>query len=139
MTKQPIKYFEGVGRRKTATARVRITPIKKDQKPSILVNQKAIETYWPGEYHAKLYLEPFRTTNTLEQFQTTVKISGAGKSAQLQAFILGASRALVKFDQERFRLILKKRGFLTRDSRAKERRKPGLAQSARAAKQSPKR
>lgn len=134
-----LKYYEGVGRRKTAIARVRLYPTGKKGAGKIMVNESPVEEYWPGDYSQRLYLEPLRTTNTLNRFQVSVKVRGSGKSAQLGAFVHGVSRALIKFDQEKFRPILKKRGFLTRDARMKERRKPGLAHAARAAKQSPKR
>jgi small subunit ribosomal protein S9 len=109
------------------------------KKGEILVNNRPIESYFPGEIYKKLYLEPFRTTNTIGRFAVSAKISGGGLSGQLGAFIHGVSRALVKVDEEKLRPILKKRGFLTRDSRIKERRKAGFAQKARAKKQSPKR
>lgn len=144
-----IKYFEAVGRRKTATARVRLYPVTGksnlklwDYKLSpgiIIVNKKPISSYFPGAENEKIYLEPFRTTNTLNNFSATVFVSGSGKTGQVEAVAHAVSRALEKVDKEKFRPILKKRSLLTRDSRMKERRKAGLAQSARAKKQSPKR
>ena len=86
-----------------------------------------------------MYLEPFRTTNTMGRFATSIKVVGGGLSGQLGAVIHGISRALEKVDKEKFRPILKKRGFMKRDPRAKERRKAGRAGKARARKQSPKR
>lgn len=149
-TNSKIKYYEAVGRRKTATARVRLYPIgdaKKEVKfwdyklaPGvILVNQKPAVKYFPGEVNKKRYSEPFRTTNTFSKFATTVLVSGSGNTGQLEAMIHGIARAIEKVDKEKYRPILKKRGYLTRDPRMKERRKPGYAQSARAKKQSPKR
>jgi len=84
-------------------------------------------------------MEPFRTTNTMNRFAISIKTKGGGLSGQLGAVVLGLSRALEKVDKERYRPILKKRGFLTRDPRAKQRRKAGYAGKARARKQSPKR
>lgn len=135
-----ISYYEAVGRRKESTARVRFHVDNDDvSKGSIVVNGRAVEKYFPGEVSKKMYLEPFRTTNTIGRFAVTIKVEGGGLSGQLGAVIHGLSRALVKVDPEKFRPILKKRGFMTRDPRAKERRKAGYAGKARARKQSPKR
>jgi len=141
-------FYQAVGRRKEATARVRLyvgedeeieVLGKKIKKGEIIVNNRPIESYFPGETYKKLYLEPFRMTNTLNRFVTSIKVQGGGLVGQLGAVIHGVSRVLNKIDKEKFRPVLKKRGFLTRDPRAKERRKAGYAQKARAKKQSPKR
>jgi small subunit ribosomal protein S9 len=128
-------FIYAVGRRKTASARVRLFKKRGD----IVVNDIAIDKYFPLEVHKQAYLEPFRITDTLDRYSATVKVMGSGKSGQLRAVIHGIARALSVADTKEYRPILKKRGLLTRDSRMKERRKPGLAQSARAKKQSPKR
>lgn len=148
-TRQPsASYYEAVGRRKESSARVRLYVVPDGsasigglsiEKGSIVVNGRPVEHYFPGEIAKKLYLEPFRTTNTVNRFAASVKVTGGGLSGQLGAVIHGVSRALEKVDKEKFRPILKKRGFLTRDPRAKERRKAGFAGKARARKQSPKR
>ncbi len=143
-----VVYYESVGRRREATARVRLYVVTGQSvtvqgteipKGVIIVNKRKIEEYFPGEKYKKLYTEPFRTTNTLGRFAVNIIVEGGGLSGQLGAAILGISRALEKVDKEKFRPILKKRGFLTRDERIKQRRKAGLAGKARAAKQSPKR
>lgn len=143
-----ISYYEAIGRRKVASARVRLYVMPEEtltiqgisvEKGGILINGRPAEQYFPGEVYKKMYLEPFRTTNTLNRFAVSVKIVGGGLSGQLSAMIHGVSRALEKVDKEKFRPILKKRGFMTRDPRAKERRKAGYAGKARARKQSPKR
>lgn len=143
-----LSYFEAVGRRREATARVRLYVVKDGpvnigeievSKGAVLVNGRPAESYFPGDVYKKMYLEPFRTTNTMNRFATSIKVSGGGLVGQLGAVILGVSRALEKVDKEKFRPILKKRGFMTRDPRAKERRKAGRAGKARARKQSPKR
>ncbi len=131
------KYLRAVGRRKTATAVVKLVVGKQSEQP-IVVNGKPINEYWPEAASQAKWLEPFRATNTINRFTGTPVIRGAGPHGQLGAFILAVSRALAASD-EKFRPILKDRGFLTRDPRAKERRKPGLAHKARAGKQSPKR
>lgn len=146
--KKTISFYQAVGRRKEATARVRLYPAVagditigdlKIKKGEIVVNGKPIEVYFPGKVAKVAHTEPFRTTNTIGRFTVSAKIEGSGKSGQLGAFIHGVARALEKVDREQFRPILKKRGSLTRDSRAKERRKAGYAQKARAKKQSPRR
>lgn len=142
------QYYEAVGRRKVATARVRLYVANTGsvtlhnvslEKGAMVVNDRPVEKYFPGEVCKKMYLEPFRTTNTLGRFVVSVKVTGGGLSGQLGAVIHGISRALEKVDKEKFRPILKKRGFMTRDPRAKQRRKAGFAGKARARKQSPKR
>lgn len=143
--KAHVTYYEAVGRRKESSARVRLhvgsTTVNTIEvgKGALFVNGREIEKYFPGEVSKKMYLEPFRTTNTIGRFATTIQATGGGLSGQLGAVIHAISRALVKVDPEKFRPILKKRGFLTRDPRAKERRKAGFAGKARARKQSPKR
>lgn len=141
-------FYQAVGRRKVSTARVRLYVAPDGQltlsgktlkKGDIIVNGKPAEEYFTGEISKRVYLEPFRTTNTIGRFVVSALITGGGPSGQLGAFIHGTSRALVQADSEKFKTILKKRGYLTRDSRMKERRKAGFAQKARARKQSPKR
>lgn len=143
-----ISYYEAVGRRKEATARVRLYVVKDASmtisgvevaRGAMIVNGRPSESYFPGEVAKKMYLEPFRTTNTIGRFAVSIQIVGGGPSGQLGAVIHGISRALEKVDKEKFRPILKKRGFMTRDSRTRQRRQPGKAGKSRAGKQSPKR
>lgn len=122
------------GRRKEAVARVRL--FKNGGK--VQVNDKPIEAYFPGEVAKVFYLKPFEATKTLGQFSATVKVEGSGKSGQLGAVVHGITAALIKVNPQ-FKPILRKVGLVTRDPRAKERRKYGLAQKARKRKQSPKR
>lgn len=145
---ESIAYYEAFGRRKEATARVRLYVVKEQtievlgqqvEKGAIIVNGKSAEVYFPGEVYKKLYQEPLRTTNTASRFAIVIKTLGGGLMSQLGATVLGMSRALEKIDKEKMRPILKKKGFLTRDARVRERRKAGLAGKARAKKQSPKR
>ena len=86
----------------------------------------------------KLFTEPFRVTITLGKYAVTVKAIGSGVSAQLDATVMGIARALVKVDPE-FKKALRDAGFMTRDPRMKESRKPGRGGSARSKRQSPKR
>ena len=129
-------YIQATGRRKTAVARVRLIESKKE----ITINNIPASQYWPSSTFAPSYLEPLITTNTHKKYSATAKITGSGKQSQLGAFIHGLSRALVQVNPERFRPILKKKGFLTRDPRMKETRKVGSSGSkSRSKRQSPKR
>ncbi|MFH1958906.1 MAG: 30S ribosomal protein S9 [Patescibacteria group bacterium] len=130
------RYVESVGRRKMATARVRIYEQKDGQ---FIVNDQLAKDYFVGINNAvKVYTQPFKLTGTLGKFTVTVKVSGSGINAQLGAVVHGLSRVLIKYD-ESFRLLLKEEGLLTRDSRMKETRKPGRGGKARRKRQSPKR
>lgn len=127
-------YFQSVGRRKEAIARVRVLP----GNGQITVNAKPISEVFRGLIFQKLYQKPFVLTQTLSKYTASVKVSGGGTNAQLGAIVHGLARALSKVDKT-YRQVLKKNGLLTRDPRARERRKYGLAHAARARKQSPKR
>ncbi|RJQ38738.1 30S ribosomal protein S9 [Candidatus Microgenomates bacterium] len=146
-TKTKKNYIATVGRRKNAVARVRLydgvsevlfgeQPVKKGE---VFVNSMLAEKYFGSEVAKVSFMEPFRITNTLNKFIATIKVAGGGKAGQLDAVIHGISRGLSTFDTEKYRKILKKKGFLTRDSRIRERRKVGTGGKARRAKQSPKR
>ncbi len=123
-----------VGRRKEATARVRLS-VGNGQ---IMVNGKPIAGYFPGPVLQKQYSRPLDITKTGGKYTISIKIEGGGRVAQLDALVHGISRAIAKAEPG-LRTVLKKEGLLTRDARVKERRKYGLAQKARAKKQSPKR
>lgn len=123
-----------VGRRKEAAARVRLSA----GNGQITINGKPIAQYFPGQILQKLYSKPLDTTKTLGKYMITVKVAGGGQVSQLKAVVHGISRAIAKAEPD-LRGSLKKVGLLTRDPRAKERRKYGNAQKARAKKQSPKR
>lgn len=141
-------FYQAIGRRKQSTARVRLYLASLDkvkvgdkeyEKGEIVVNGRVVSDYFPGEVFKKMYLEPYRTTNNLDRFVTSIKVEGGGLAGQLGAVIHGIARALVVIDTEKYRPTLKKHGFLTRDPRKKQRRKAGFAQKSRAKKQSPKR
>jgi small subunit ribosomal protein S9 len=129
------QYTYAVGRRKTATARVRLYQKKGD----MLVNGIAAGQYFPGVLSLTKYLLPLKLTKTHEKFSFSAKVDGSGKPAQLDAVVHGLARTLAKIDPEKYRPILKKNGLLTRDSRMKESRKVGTGGKARRQKQSPKR
>ena len=128
-------YFQAVGRRKEAVARVRLMR----GQGIITVNGKPVSVYFPSLVEQKAYQRPFEITETLGHFTGSVKVSGGGRHAQLEATIHGIARALEKSNTEKFRPTLKSAGLLTRDARARERRKVGQGGRARAKKQSPKR
>jgi len=132
--KQATGYVSTHGRRKEAVARVRLFK----GKGQMIVNEKPIEQYFPGEIAKIKWQRPFALTKSEGTYFATVKVKGSGKNGQLEAVIHGLSRALILTNPD-FRPILKKAHLLTRDSRVKERRKYGLAQKARKGKQSPKR
>ena len=121
------KYFEGVGRRKTAIARVRLY----EGSGQISVNQKDFKEYFVSEHLRRTALASLETLKLKEKFSISARVGGGGLAAQAEALRLGLARALVLYDGE-----LKKRlrsfGFLTRDSRMVERKKYGLKKARRA-------
>jgi len=116
------KYFEAVGRRKTAVARVRLFPAKE---AGFDVNGKTLESYFPVREMQLTANEAIKNSKPAEKFYITAKLSGGGISAQSEALRHGIARALIVYDIQ-LRGGLKKVGFLSRDARAKERRKFGL-------------
>ncbi len=116
------RYIETIGRRKTAAARVRITP---GTKQSITVNDKDVETYFKTDEQRRVAQDAITKAKLPVKFKITAMIAGGGLSAQAEALRHGISRALVEHDAE-LRKKLKKAGFLKRDPRSKERRKFGL-------------
>jgi small subunit ribosomal protein S9 len=143
------KYVEAVGRRREASARVRFYTAPKTgsisvqqmdiSRGDIIVNGKRVQEYFPGAVSQREYLAPLKCTDTEQAYAISIRVIGGGKQGQLGAAVHGMARVLDKIDSEQYRPSLKKRGFLTRDSRMRERRKAGYAQKARARKQSPKR
>jgi len=115
-------YTAAIGRRKTSTARVRITP---STKTSIVVNDKPVEQYFPTKELFKIASEALHKPENLQNFTVTVIVKGGGVHSQAEAVRHGIARALTKSD-ETLRVEIKKLGFLKRDPRAKERRKFGL-------------
>jgi small subunit ribosomal protein S9 len=116
-------YVEGIGRRKTATARVRLTPAKET---TIVVNDKPLEGYFPHLALQKDVQSVLETKDAgIQDYTITAHVNGGGISAQAEAIRLGIARALVKEKAER-RSPLKLLGFLKRDPRSVERKKFGL-------------
>lgn len=130
----PNQFTQSVGRRKETVARVRVM----EGNTPISINGKPITEVFKSLVQQRIYQKPFEVTKTLGKFTATIKVKGGGVSSQLGAIVHGVSRALSKVNPD-YRASLKKAGLLTRDPRAKERRKYGLAHAARAKKQSPKR
>ena len=122
------QYYEGLGRRKTATARVRLHP---GGDGAIVVNNLPAAEYFGREWDLKHLSEPLVATNNVGSFNVTIQVKGGGITGQAGAIRLGMARALLKADPE-YRLALRKFGLLTRDPRAKERKKPGLKRARKA-------
>jgi small subunit ribosomal protein S9 len=128
------QYTYAVGRRKTSVAQVRLY---QDAGP-VVVGDKLIEDAFPFSTWQQIINEPFTVTNTQGKYRVVAKVKGGGVSGRAGAIRHGISRALAEIDNGRYRDELKKAGLLTRDSRVKERKKPGL-KGARKAKQYTKR
>lgn len=122
------RFYEAIGRRKTATARVRIWPNSKNKE--IMVNDKNFSEYFREKGMQETMIQPFEKSSSALS-KISVKVYGGGLRAQSQAIRHGLSRALVLLNPE-LKSILKTLGFLTRDSRMKERKKPGLKGARRA-------
>lgn len=125
MKKHDLKH--GLGRRKTAVARVLLTEDKAERK----VNGLTLDTYFPSPSMQKIATQPLEVTSQASEYGLKVKVAGGGKQSQAEAVSLGIARALLGID-EGFRKQLKTAGLLRRDSRTKERKKPGLKGARRA-------
>ncbi len=112
------QFYRGVGRRKTSTAVARLF----DEQGEILVNDQPISEYFPGEKSGKRYERPFKVCGMTNKFSADIKVSGGGKTGQIEAVILGIARALLSYDED-LKDALKKYDLLTRDPRMKERKK----------------
>lgn len=114
--------FAAVGRRKRARALVRLSP----GSPSVLINNLSWDKYFSERpLTAKRVIYPLEITGLLKKYSVTIKVEGGGKAAQIGAVSLGIARALVAADAS-LKPVLRREGLLTRDSREKERKKPGL-------------
>lgn len=121
-------YLEAIGRRKTATATVRLTEAGKT---SFVINGKELDAYFPTQVLRATATSPLRLAEVPGTFSVSVKVSGGGIASQAEAARHGLARALVLRDAG-LRSTLKKLGFLKRDARAKERRKFGLKKARKA-------
>lgn len=127
------KYYEGIGRRKSATARVRLYA----GPGGFFVNDRPVEQYFPRLLWMQMLREPLRVTQNEGRFTISARVYGGGLAGQAGAVQLGLARALVAADPN-FKKALRNANLLTRDPREKERKKPGLVR-ARKAKQYTKR
>ena len=114
-----VEYL-GTGRRKTATARVRLRP----GNGQVVVNDKPLAEYFARDFSQMIVKQPLKLTETSGEFDVLVSVEGGGLSGQAEAIRLGVARALLEVE-ENYRAVLKKAGFLTRDPRMKERKKYG--------------
>ncbi len=128
------KVFTGTGRRKASVAQVRMVP----GKGNITVNGRDVRDFFPYETNVMDLMQPLVATNNEKTFDITVKVNGGGFTGQTGAIRLGITRALLEYDkanegkEDSYRTTLKRAGFVTRDSRSKERKKPGLKAARRA-------
>ena len=128
------KVYIGTGRRKSSVAQVKMTA----GKGKITVNGRDVNEFMPYETYVMDLKQPLVATNNENTFDIEVKVTGGGMSGQTGAIRLGIARALLEYDaaneanEDSYRKILKKAGLVTRDSRAKERKKPGLKAARRA-------
>ena len=120
-------YFQGTGRRKTAIARVRLVP----GEGTVVVNGKPLDEYFGRDGLVERATAAFGVTNTVRRFNAMIKVQGGGVTGQVGAIAHGIARALLQVDTEN-RKLLRAAGLLTRDPRAKERKKPGLKRARKA-------
>jgi len=125
---KPLRFFEAVGRRKTAVARVRIWT---QGEKKFLVNDKPFSDYFSTLELQQITTAALKKMNMLDKFRILAKVKGGGIHSQAEAVRHGLARVLVKFNSN-FKKRLKKAGFLTRDPRMRERKKPGLKRARRA-------
>ena len=133
MANSKVKTFIGTGRRKRSVARVSMVP----GKGTITVNGRDVREYFPYETLVMDLKQPLEVTVNLETFDITVNVCGCGFSGQTGAIRVGITRELLQYDEgntgeDSYRKILKSSGFVTRDARIKERKKPGLKKARRA-------
>ena len=128
------KVYLGTGRRKSSVAQVKMT----SGKGKITINGKDVREFFPYETNVMDLMQPLVATNNETTFDIEAKVTGGGFSGQTGAVRLGITRALLEYDKanedndDSYRKILKRAGFVTRDPRAKERKKPGLKAARRA-------
>jgi small subunit ribosomal protein S9 len=122
------QYYEGIGRRKAASARVRLYP---GGTGKLTINDKEGSNYLPRAGDVEILLEPLSTIGQESSYDVTVIVNGGGISGQRDAIKLGVARALLKIDPD-LRPRLKDGKYLTRDARIKERKKPGLKRARKA-------
>jgi small subunit ribosomal protein S9 len=122
-----VRYYEAVGRRKRAVARVRLYPGEGE----VVINGKLLDDYFGRRQDRQDVLAPLGLTDSQGRFNLSVLVKGGGITGQAQAIRHGVSRALLLADPE-FKTSLRRAGYLTRDPREKERKKPGLKRARKA-------
>jgi small subunit ribosomal protein S9 len=122
-----VRYYEAVGRRKRAVARVRLYP----GDGQVVVNDKTLAEYFGRGEHRQDALAPLQLANSADAYNLSVVVKGGGITGQAEAIRHGVARALLLIDPQ-LRTLLKRAGFLTRDPREKERKKPGLKRARKA-------
>lgn len=122
-----VQYYEGIGRRKTSSARVRIM----SGSGNCIINNKPVEEYFTRLGDVEIALEPVRMAGFENKLDISVKVKGGGVSGQAGAVRHGLARALLEMDPN-LRVAMRAGGFLTRDARMKERKKPGLKRARKA-------
>ncbi len=122
------QYYEGIGRRKTSTARVRLHT---GGTGAVTVNDKPMAEYFGRQADSMKVVAPLKLAGAEQRFDVTVKVSGGGDTGQADAVAMGVARALLESDPE-LKPMLRKAGYLTRDARAKERKKAGLKRARKA-------
>ncbi len=120
-------YYQRTGRRKSAVAQVRLLP----GGSAIIVNGTPYDELFPRLLHRETIIKPLVVTEMMDKYSITVKVAGGGISGQSGAISHGIARALVEID-ENLKPVLRRNGLLTRDSRVKERKKPGLKRARKA-------
>ena len=123
-------YYEGIGRRKRASARIRIY-LDEQATGEFVVNGKTVSDFFPRTGDVEVLMSPLSDTNLTGRVDVTGLVSGGGITGQTDAVRLGLARALVKYDED-LRNALRSGGHLTRDPRVKERKKPGLKRARKA-------
>ncbi len=122
------QYYEGVGRRKESTARARLYVGGNGR---VLINDREVNAYFGRDVDRLAIMAPLTATGTESRYNLSLHIEGGGSTGQAIAARMAVARALVKIDPE-FRAALKSAGFLSRDAREKERKKPGLKRARKA-------
>ena len=122
-----VQYYEGIGRRKTSSARVRIMA----GSGNIIVNDKPAEEFFTRLGDMDLIRKPLQAVDMEGRLDVSIKVNGGGVTGQTGAVVHGLARALLKMDPA-LRPVLRAGGFLTRDARMKERKKPGLKRARKA-------
>ncbi|KPL07195.1 30S ribosomal protein S9 [bacterium SM23_57] len=121
------KYYEGIGRRKSSTARVRIM----SGSGTFVINEKGLEEYFTRSGDVDVVMEPLKIVGQASTLDVTCLVQGGGVTGQSDAVQLGIARALLKMNPD-LKPVLRKGGYLTRDPRVKERKKPGLKRARKA-------